>query len=92
MPATETEADSRILFTKLRSGDKVQVDHTIKVGLASWNKLITGTVVRAERRRNGLHHKRAPDDKVYTDHLVLRLEDGELTSVTMDEFTVLKRV
>ena len=91
MPATQTEAESRILFTKLRSGDKVQVDHTIKVGLSSWHKTITGTVVRTERRRNGLHYKRANDDKVYTDHLLLRLEDGELTSVTMDEFTVLRR-
>jgi len=92
MPATETEVTSRTLFTKLRSGDKVHVDHTIKVGLASWNKSTTGTVVRTERLRNGLHYKRASDDKVYTDHLTLRLEDGELTSVTMDEYTVLKRV
>ncbi len=92
MPLTETEAESRKLFTELQPGDKVHVDHTIKVGLSSWHKDITGTVVRTERQRNGLHYQRANDDKVYTDHIILRLEDGELTSVTMDEFTVLKRV
>jgi hypothetical protein len=39
-----------------------------------------------------LHFRRQLDDKVYSDVIILRREDGELTTVTMDEYTVLRRV
>jgi hypothetical protein len=32
------------------------------------------------------------DDKYWFDHLTLRKHDGELTSVTMDEYTELRRL
>ena len=51
-----------------------------------------GTVVHAERRRHGLHYRRNDDDKVFSDMIVLRREDGELTTVTLDEFSVLKKL
>jgi hypothetical protein len=51
-----------------------------------------GTVERTERRRHSLHHKRNDDDKVFSDTIVLRREDGELTTVTLDEFSVLKKL
>ena len=47
-----------------------------------------GEVVRTERRRHGLHFRRNHDDKVFSDTILLELPDGELTTVTMDEFTV----
>ncbi len=43
------------------------------------------------RRRQGLHYRRNRDDKVFADMIVLKRDDGELTTVTMDEFTELKR-
>jgi len=48
-------------------------------------------VVRTERRRHGLHHERAPDDKVFSDLILLELPDGELTTVALDEFTTIRR-
>jgi hypothetical protein len=51
-----------------------------------------GTVVRCERRRHGLHFRRQLDDKVYSDVIILKRDDGELTTVTMDEWTVLRRI
>ena len=50
-----------------------------------------GTVVRTERCRHGLHFQRNFDDKVFSDTILLRLPDGELTTVTLDEFTTLRR-
>jgi hypothetical protein len=49
-------------------------------------------VLRAERRRHGLHFERSRDDKVFSDVLVLRRDDGELTTATLDEFTELTRL
>ena len=50
-----------------------------------------GTVVRTDALRDGLHFERNYDDKVYSDIILLRLTDGELTTVAMDEFTTLRR-
>ena len=43
-------------------------------------------------RRHSLHFDRAHDDKVWSDVIVLELEGGELTTLTMDEFSILRRV
>ena len=51
-----------------------------------------GTVVRTERGRHGLHFRRNFDDKVFSDFILLRRDDGELTTIALDEFTTLRRL
>jgi hypothetical protein len=80
------------VFENLRPGDRVQLQHEVKVGFRSWPTTTMGTVVRAERRRHGLHFRRSNDDKVFSDVIVLQLDGGELTTVTLDEFTVLNKL
>jgi hypothetical protein len=89
---TATEAKARQLFTELKPGDKVEVIHTVIVGNKRWPTKTVGAVLRTERRRHGLHFRRAYDDKVYSDVIILGRPDGELTTITMDEFTELRRV
>ena len=87
-----TPADARELFDHLRPGDRVEVVHEVKVGSSkTWTTRTVGTVVNTERRRQGLHFRRNPDDKVFADMIVLKRDDGELTTITMDEFTELTR-
>jgi len=81
----------RELFYELKPGDRIEVEHTVTVGPKSWTTTTVGTVVRTERRRHGLHHERAPDDKVFSDLILLELPDGELTTVALDEFTTIRR-
>jgi hypothetical protein len=80
------------LFADLQPGDRVQVDHEVKVGFRKWHTTTIGTVVRKERRRQSLHFRRNTDDKVFSDVLVIQRESGELTTVTLDEFSVLKKL
>jgi hypothetical protein len=61
------------------------------VGQRVWLNTVTGEVVSFERRRHGLHFRRNADDKVYSDMIVLKLKDGSLTTITMDEYTELKK-
>jgi hypothetical protein len=49
-------------------------------------------VLRRERRRHGLHFRRNADDKVFSDVLILSRDDGELTTVTIDEYTQLRKL
>ena len=92
MPPTRTELESRALFAELNPGDQIELDHEVKVGPKIWQTTTTGEVVSTERRRHSLHHDRNFDDKVWSDVIVLKREDGELTTVTMDEFSVLRRL
>jgi hypothetical protein len=79
-------------FASLQPGDRVQVDHEVKVGFRRWHTATVGTVVSTDRRRHGLHFRRNHDDKSYSDVLILRRDDGELTTVTLDEFSDLRKL
>jgi hypothetical protein len=79
-------------FATLQPGDRVEVAHEIKVGFRHWTARTVGTVVAKDRVRHSLHFRRNFDDKVYSDALVLRRDDGELTTITLDEFSELRKV
>ena len=80
------------VFETLKAGDRVELQHEVKVGFRKWQTTTVGTVVDADRRRHGLHFRRNNDDKVFSDVIVLRRDDGELTTVTLDEFSRLKKL
>ncbi|HEY5314080.1 MAG TPA: hypothetical protein VIK18_16230 [Pirellulales bacterium] len=92
--ATTNQQDvtTRPAVNQLQPGDRIEIDHEVKVGLKRWQAVTTGTVLRIERRRHGLHFKRNPDDKVYSDLIILQLADGSLSTVTIDEFTRFRKV
>jgi hypothetical protein len=88
MPYPETLT----VFDSLQPGDRVEMIHEVKVGFRHWLATTRGTVVGKERRRHSLHFRRNYDDKVYSDVIVLKRDDGELTTVTIDEFSELKKL
>ena len=89
---TPEEYQSRALYEQLEPGDRVEVLHGVTVGSsATWSTTTVGRVLRRERRRHGLHFRRNADDKVYSDVLILARDDGELTTLTIDEYTRLRR-
>jgi hypothetical protein len=84
-----TQTPTLVQFEELKAGDRIVVEHRVTVGIRSWTTRTSGKVNRIERRRHGLHFRRNVDDKVWSDVILLELPDGELTTVTMDEFTTL---
>jgi hypothetical protein len=79
-------------FATLEPGDRVEVTHEVKVGFRHWSTKTIGTLVSKDRRRHALHYNRNFDDKVFSDILVLKRDDGELTTVTLDEFSEVRKV
>jgi hypothetical protein len=80
------------VYYSLQPGDRVEMVHEVKVGFRRWLTKTRGTVVGKERRRHSLHYRRNYDDKVYSDVIVLKRDSGELTTVTIDEFSELKKL
>ncbi len=83
--------DRSTQFDDLQLGDRIEVDRLVTVGQKNWTSTTAGEVVNTERRRHGLHHARNHDDQVFSDAVLLRRPDGELTTVTLDEFTTIRR-
>lgn len=88
---TQHEATLKV-FEQLQPGDRIELEHEVKVGFRSWTTKTTGQVVSAQRRRHGLHYQRNFDDKAFSDVIILKRDDGELTTVTLDEFSVLRKL
>ncbi len=88
---SESASIQQTRFDQLKPGDRIEVEHLVTVGQKSWTTTTAGEVVRTERRRHGLHFRRNHDDKVFSDTILLELPDGELTTLTLDEFTVIRR-
>jgi hypothetical protein len=86
-----SEAATAFRFEELKPGDRIEVEQVVTVGTQRRTIKTMGTVVRTERSRHGLHFRRADDDKVFSDIILLELPDGELTSICVDEFTVIRR-
>lgn len=87
------EQELRDAYEQLQPGDHIEVVHSVTVGSsAKWSTTTVGKVLRRERRRHGLHFRRNSDDKVFSDVLILARDDGELTTVTIDEFTRIKKL
>ena len=90
---TPEERQSRTLYDQLAPGDRVEVIQGVQIGSsAAWSTTTVGKVLRRERRRHGLHFRRNADDKVFSDVLILSRDDGELTTVTIDEYTQLRKL
>jgi hypothetical protein len=88
----DSAAARRPLLAGIQPGDRIEVEHEVKVGFRGWPAKTQGVVVSIDRRRHGLHTDRNFDDKVYSDVIVLRRDDGELTTVTLDEFSSLRKL
>jgi hypothetical protein len=88
------EAKVRQLYAVLKPGDDVDVTHHMKIGFNQYECHTTGVVMSTERRECGTDGgwRRNWDDRYWFDHLVLRRDDGELTTVTIDEYTEITNI
>lgn len=92
MSTLQQQQQNLAVFDQLQPGDRVEIEHEVKVGFRQWTTRTLGTVVSKDRRRHSLHFQRNFDDKVFSDILVLRRESGELTTVTLDEFSIVRKL
>ncbi len=71
----------------LRPGTRVKVIQQIAARDYSWSSDVRGTVVAYEQKQTGSWFAHSKNDKLWLDRLTLRKEDGELTTLNLDEFS-----
>lgn len=71
----------------LKPGQRIRVTQTVRVGQQSWPAAVTGIVRDVKVLVTGLATERAPDDVVAIPTVHFVKDNGELSSITVDENT-----
>ena len=75
---------------RLVPGAQVKVVQQIAARDYSWASEIRGTIVEYQQQQTGSWFAHSKDDKLWLDRLTLRKSDGEITTLNLDEFSVVK--
>lgn len=70
-------------------GAKVKITQQIAARHYSWGSDVVGTVVSYQQKPTGSWYAHSRDDKLWLDRLTLKKADGEITTLNLDEYTVI---
>ena len=73
------------LLRSLRPGQRIRVTQTVRVGLRQWTTTVTGRFRGFNYLATGLATDRVPEDDIVVIALHFTKDNGELSSVTLDE-------
>jgi len=75
---------------KLVPGFKVKVIQQIAGRDYTWTSEIVGTVVNFSQQTTGSWFAHSKDDKLWLDRLTLQKADGEITTLNLDDYSVVE--
>ena len=75
------------LRQKLVPGARVKITQQIPARAYAWSADVRGTVVDFEQKPTGSWYAHSKNDKLWLDRLVLRKDDGEMTSLILDDYS-----
>jgi transposase len=75
---------------QLVPGAKVKVVQQIAARNYSWSSETAGTVVEFLQQQTGSWYAHSKDDKLWLDRLTVKKPDGEITTLNLDSFSVVK--
>jgi hypothetical protein len=75
------------LRSRLRPGARVTVTQQIAARDYAWVSEVHGTVVSYEQKQTGSWFAHSRGEKLWLDRLTLAEDDGELTTLILDEFS-----
>ena len=73
------------LLRGLKPGQRVRVTQTVRVGNKSWQAVVTGTFRHLDYLATGLATDRVPEDDIVVIVVHFTKDNGELSSITLDE-------
>jgi hypothetical protein len=77
---------------QLVPGASVKIIQQIAARDYSWHSETAGTIMEYQQQPTGSWYAHSKDDKLWLDRLTLRKSDGELITLNLDEFSVVKIV
>ena len=84
MTDTEPQSDLR---KRLAPGVRVKVTQQIAARDYTWTTTVAGTVVSYAQKETGSWVAHSRDDKLWLDRLTIKKDDGEITTLNLDDYT-----
>lgn len=75
---------------EVKPGQCVRVFQEIDRREGNWTHEVVGTVLSVRAEKTGSWHAHGKDDKLWLNRIRLRKEDGEITTVVVDQHTRLE--
>jgi hypothetical protein len=80
------------LLKSLKAGEKIRLTQTVRVGGKKWETTTTGSYRGVNYLATGVTTERVKEDDVVVPTVHFTKENGELTSISLDEYTRIERV
>ena len=75
------------LKEQLKPGARVTVTQQIAARNHTWTTAVKGTVQSFQQKPTGSWFAHSRGDKLWLDRLVLKLDNGEITTLNLDDYT-----
>jgi hypothetical protein len=72
------------------AGSRVRVTQQTPLRDRTWSQVVEGDVVRCRQAKTGSWFAHARDDRYWLDRLELRLDDGEIAVLNLDQYSVVE--
>jgi hypothetical protein len=82
--------EMRQVLQALRPGQRIRITQQVRVGLDSWKAVVAGTFRHADSLATGLATDRVPVDAIIVPIVHFTKDNGELSSIAVDENTVIE--
>jgi len=87
MPSSTRPIDPALtaVLRSLRPGQRIRITQTVRVGFKQWTTTVAGTFRDLNYLATGLATDRVPEDDIVVVTVHFTKDNGELSSVTLDE-------
>jgi hypothetical protein len=87
LPQTTRPLDPALLdvLGRLTPGQRIRLTQTVRVGIKQWTATVTGTFRSVNALATGLSTDRVPEDDIVVPTVHFTKDNGELSSVALDE-------
>jgi hypothetical protein len=82
----------RAVLERLQHGQRIRITQTVRVGIKQWPAVVTGTFRHVDSLATGLATDRVPQDDILVPIVHFTKENGELSSIAVDENTVVEAI
>ena len=85
LPTKELDASLRQLLAGLKPGQRIRITQSVRVGDREWTTTVEGVFRQLNYLATGLSTERVPEDDIVMPLVHFTKDNGELSSITLDE-------
>lgn len=85
-----TAATMALLIAPYQPGTRVRITQQMPMTDRVWTNTVEGEILRYRQAKTGSWFAHAKDDQLWLDRLELRMDDGEINILNLDQYTVIE--